>query len=324
MHHLLLLLLALLPAALLLYLILYMDRNEREPFGLVLKIMGAGALGAIVAAYIEEAMQGLPFTKAEGFWGAFLDSFLSVAPVEELCKLTPVLLFAWRNPNFNEENDGIVYAGASALGFASLENICYVLDGGLVEGVMRAVTSVPLHCFTGVVVGYYVGKAKFAPGRKLPLLLIGFGLAYFTHALYNTLCLSGSYLVLLILPMIGAVFWIGMAVLKTGRVLSLDRSHPDSAITSSQETAQVALSSAPQEAALPQKASTQIWKAVIGRLLLTGCLLFLVLLSIGIAAGEEADILPAIGGGIIIVFLPALAGIALEVSHRRSRLSGGK
>ena len=226
MHIFLQLVLALLPCALLMRLILFMDRNEREPLGLVMKILVMGAIAVIPAALIEQVVEVLPFMKAAGLKHAFFESFLCAAPIEELCKLMPVVLFAWNRPEFNEENDGIVYAGASALGFALLENIFFVLSKGLLVGLIRALSSIPLHCFTGVVMGYYAGKAKFATGRKLPLLLTGFGWVYFVHGLYDTLCLSGSSLVMLLLPMMVAVAWIGMAVLKKGRQLSLNRAMP--------------------------------------------------------------------------------------------------
>ena len=54
-----------------------------------------------------------------------------------------VLLFVWGNPNFNEENDGVVYVGASAIGFAVLENIAYVVQNGIGTGVLRAMAPLP-------------------------------------------------------------------------------------------------------------------------------------------------------------------------------------
>ena len=235
------LVLAVLPCALLMYLILYMDRNEREPMGLVIRIMAMGGIMVLPAALIESAVGGLPFMKAVGLKNAFYEAFLSAAPIEELCKLIPVLLFAWNRPEFNEENDGIVYAGASALGFALVENVFFVLGEGLGVGVLRAVSSIPLHCFAGIVMGYYIGKARFAPGNKLPLLLTGFAWAYFAHGLYDTLSLSGSYLVILLLPMIVVVFWVGFSVLKRGREVSLSRSVPGPAWESEVLTLKTAL-----------------------------------------------------------------------------------
>jgi RsiW-degrading membrane proteinase PrsW (M82 family) len=319
MHVFLQLVLALLPCALLMRLILFMDRNEREPLGLVMKILIMGAISVIPAALIEPVVEGLPFMKAAGLKHAFFESFLCAAPIEELCKLMPVVLFAWNRPEFNEENDGIVYAGASALGFALLENIFFVLSKGLLVGLMRALSSIPLHCFTGVVMGYYAGKAKFATDKKLPLLLTGFGWVYFVHGLYDTLCLSGSSLVVLLLPMMAAVAWIGMAVLKKGRQLSLDRAVPGPAAEGAISNVQGALPEQSRNIVFPKQVSSHIWKAVISRLLLGASFLFLLLACLGEVQNKNGNILQVLVGGIIIVCIPATVGSLLEISYRRGK-----
>ena len=128
MNTLLLLILAITPSFILLYFILFMDRHEKEPLGLVIKIMLLGAMSVAPAIVMEYIMGMLPIYSQGQFTRAVMISFVQVAWVEELCKLGVVLLFAWNNKNFNEENDGIVYVGSSAIGFAMLENIFYVLS----------------------------------------------------------------------------------------------------------------------------------------------------------------------------------------------------
>ena len=141
------------PALAFLVLILALDRREPEPLALVLKVIGLGAVSAIPAAIVEMVLEGLPLFSLTGIAGAAAVAFIQVAPVEEACKLAVVLLYAWRKPAFNEENDGIVYAGASAIGFALLENVIYVARLGLGTGAARAFSAIPLHVFTAVLVG---------------------------------------------------------------------------------------------------------------------------------------------------------------------------
>ena len=314
------LVLAVLPCALLMYLILYMDRHEREPMRLVIRIMAMGGIMVIPAAMIESAVGGLPFMKAVGLKNAFYEAFFSAAPIEELCKLIPVLLFAWNRPEFNEENDGIVYAGASALGFALVENVFFVLGEGLGVGVLRAVSSIPLHCFAGIVMGYYIGKARFASGNKLPLLLTGFGWAYFAHGLYDTLSLSGSYLVILLLPMIVVVFWVGFSVLKRGREVSLSHSAPGPALGSEVLTLKTSLPENTWDFPPTERVASHVWKAVVGRLLLIASLSFIGLVYLGAGVYEpDGEIVQALVGGIIIICIPATVGILLEISYRRGR-----
>ncbi len=93
---------------------------------------------------------------------------LVVPVVEELLKFSMVALFVYRDKEFNEPMDGIVYATATALGFATLENIVYVFDlqtisSLFITGSIRAILSVPGHALFAVFWGYGLGIAKFMP-----------------------------------------------------------------------------------------------------------------------------------------------------------------
>lgn len=314
---LLLTLLALLPAGLLLYLILWMDRNEREPMGLVLQTVLLGALGFLPAAWVETLGEAIPLPA----WGtialALWKSFVIIAPIEEICKMAPVFILVWRHPGFNEENDGIVYAGASALGFAAVENLFYVLSRGWGLGLVRAVTSLPLHSFTGVVMGYYLGRARFAGRGSGRLIFWGFFWAYLSHAAYDTLVLSQNLLMLLVMPMVVTIAIIGWSVLRKGRALSLAHNPLQSA-----PAAGSANSGPPGSESQPQR--LYIWKAVLGRTLLVFCLLFWLAMIFAMAKEKEAMVGQMIVGGMVLTFVPLMLGILLEISYRsrRRKLAG--
>ncbi|MCB1176303.1 MAG: PrsW family intramembrane metalloprotease, partial [Leptospiraceae bacterium] len=229
MEILLLLLISFLPGIVLLVYILYMDRNEREPIGLVLKTLGRGALSTIPAILIEMGMEYIHpiFTDSapKTLETAIVQSFIQIAPAEEFCKLMAMLLFIWKNPEFNEENDGIVYVSASALGFAIFENIFYVVSGGFGVGVLRSITAMPLHCFTGVIMGYFVGLAKFSSTQSeaKKKIIIGFTIAVIFHGVYDTFALSGTSLAALLIPTVILLWVTGIKFLKKGRELSLER-----------------------------------------------------------------------------------------------------
>jgi RsiW-degrading membrane proteinase PrsW (M82 family) len=332
MTFLLLILLALVPATLLMYLVLYMDRNEREPLGLVLKTMMLGGLGFIPAVLVELALGWVPWPQGGDIPAALWDSFIKIAPIEELAKMAPVFLLAWGHPQFNEENDGIVYAGASALGFAAVENLFYVLSRGFAVGAARAVTSLPLHCFAGVVMGYYIGRAKFAPSGRNKLVFLGFLLAYLAHAVYDFLVLSKSLLALILLPMVAVLVIIGLKVLRKGRAMSLARGRPkapgaeEASIT--EETSPTAATGAQEKPlSVPPvpKPASHVWKAALGRTLLGLSLLFWVLLTIGMVQQKDPmSIWKALAGGAIITFVPVLAGILLEISYQNGRRTAGR
>ena len=151
---------ALLPAIVLLVYVYRKDTVEREPLGLVLRLFLLGALAGPLAAIVE----GIAFDYFEahvqpGTLRLFLEYFVGVAAVEEGFKY--LFLNTVRNhPEFNYVYDGIVYGVAVSLGFAALENVLYVFDGGLEVALMRAIFSVPGHCAGGVVMGCLFGLAK--------------------------------------------------------------------------------------------------------------------------------------------------------------------
>ncbi len=323
-----LLILALFPGIVLLYIILFMDRNEKEPLGLVLTTMLLGALSIIPTAILEKSLGALPIYGSDKISNAIMISFIQVAWVEELAKLIAVLIAAWRNKNFNEENDGIVYMGASALGFAMLENVFYVLSSGLAVGIMRAITAMPLHCFTGVLMGYYLGRAKFAPtpGERKKLLLKGFFLAYFLHGLYDTFIFTQTPAALLILPMVIGVTVFGFKLMKKGRALSMARNAAAASMIPAQAPVPSPTpeedNSAHQELLLQIHPKKQLWKLIMGRTLLIISALFWVLLLLGISVEKQdvkSDALEVILGGIIMSFIPIVTGLILEISYRRKK-----
>ena len=321
MHAILVLAISVAPALLFMLLIIRMDRREPEPLGLVLRVMGLGACSAVVASIAEILLGLLPFFHGRGTAAGAISSFLQVAPVEEMCKLGVVLAFVWRNPNFNEENDGIVYVGASAIGFALLENILYVAENGIGTGVLRAISAMPLHVFTAVVLGLHVGRARFAADRGTRILLIarGLALAWIFHGLYDTFAISGSAVALLLLPLIGGLVTLGIIILKRGRRLSIARWGAAPEMNPPAPLAGLAAASPPMPAA-PIAQRAPVWMALISRILLGACVMFWILLAIGLAVGEPGTGLGiAALGGILITFIPACLGALLEIAYRKRR-----
>jgi RsiW-degrading membrane proteinase PrsW (M82 family) len=72
-----------------------------------------------------------------------------------------------------------------SIGFAALENVMYVTDGGIGVGLMRMFTAVPAHAANAVMMGYFAGLAKFNPKREKVLLITGILAATFFHGAYD-------------------------------------------------------------------------------------------------------------------------------------------
>ncbi|HEX2864043.1 MAG TPA: PrsW family intramembrane metalloprotease [Deinococcales bacterium] len=160
------------------WLISRLDGNP-EPRGLLLRIFGWGMLMLVPAALFERTLSAWP-----------LLTMLLVGPVEELAKFVAASSAA-RDREFDEPIDGLIYAAVAALGFATLENVLYVAQGGLSVLLVRGPVTTFSHVLFAVPWGYALSVKRFR-GRRGVLrkgLLVGATL----HSVFNLmLTLEGS------------------------------------------------------------------------------------------------------------------------------------
>jgi RsiW-degrading membrane proteinase PrsW (M82 family) len=183
-----LLILSVLPSAVILFYIYRRDKYEQEPLDLLLKAFGLGTLSIIcVLALFWIIGLFIPTEPNTGnhFADAFINAFFMAAVPEELFKFMMLYLLIWKNRNFNERFDGIIYSVFVSLGFATLENIMYVLQSGVGVAIVRAVTAVPAHALFGVAMGFYFSYAKFLPEYKNKYLGLCIGIPIVLHGIYD-------------------------------------------------------------------------------------------------------------------------------------------
>ena len=114
-----------------------------------------------------------------------------VGPVEEVSKFLAVRLVPYRSLYFDEPLDGLVYAAAASLGFASLENLFYVLSVGPWIMILRAPLSTLAHVIFGSFWGYALGRSPREPSRRSSWVLVtGIGAAAVVHGLFNMVLLT--------------------------------------------------------------------------------------------------------------------------------------
>jgi RsiW-degrading membrane proteinase PrsW (M82 family) len=199
---LLLLLIATAPGIFLLWYFYHRDRYEPEPKKKILKIFLLGALMVIPAFIIELVLEWTLAQVASGIVSIFIVTFIIVGPTEELLKFLVVKKWIYHSPEFDEVMDGIVYTVSASLGFATVENILYVLESGIEIGIARAFLSVPGHAFYGALMGYYIGLAKWNKARERRLMTHGIVLAILAHGLYNFLIFTKTVFALLVIVLI--------------------------------------------------------------------------------------------------------------------------
>lgn len=178
--------LALAPVCVIILYIYFKDKYEKEPRRLLLYNFLLGAIVSIIITsilyYVFDIV--LPLTNKTSILEQFIKAFFVVGLIEEFSKYVIIRYFAQPNKAFNERFDGIVYAVMVSMGFAATENIFYVIEGGYATALARAFTAVPAHATFGILMGYYMGKAKFSNNR-VGLNLFGLFLAILFHGAYD-------------------------------------------------------------------------------------------------------------------------------------------
>ncbi|MBP1841094.1 PrsW family intramembrane metalloprotease [Formosa algae] len=180
-----LLLLALAPIVVVIVYIYNKDIYEKEPKILLFYNFILGAFVSVIITTIISIIYNYILVLNDGsVLHQFIRAFLVVGLTEEFSKYVIVRYFAQPNKAFNEPFDGIMYAVMVSMGFAATENLFYVFQGGITSGITRAFTAVPAHAMFGILMGYFMGKAKFSK-HKIRYNLIGLCLAMCFHGSYD-------------------------------------------------------------------------------------------------------------------------------------------
>ena len=216
MHLFISLLMAIAPSLLLVWYYYKQDMEKPEPKHLVVKIFFLGILFTVPAIVLE-----ILFDEIFGFIMRgtliydFIKAFVVAAFIEESIKLFVVNRFAYNHIHFDEVMDGIVYTIVASLGFACMENVIYVVEGGFTIALVRAITAVPMHAVASGLMGYYIGKAKFSENDddKKYLTFKGLLFAVLIHGFYDFFLFAS--------PKIGFILALGVFPLIIFTFLSL-------------------------------------------------------------------------------------------------------
>jgi RsiW-degrading membrane proteinase PrsW (M82 family) len=169
-----------------LWFFLRLDKYRPEPKRLIAFTFLLGCLSTIPAGIINTffGVGGLLESDPELLTVAAA-MLLVTGPVEEICKFSVVLWVPYRSLYFDEPMDGLVYGATASLGFASLENLFYVLNYGPGTMILRAPISTLAHLVLGSIWGYALGQHHSSGGKKLWLVVISLTIAAAAHALFN-------------------------------------------------------------------------------------------------------------------------------------------
>lgn len=196
--------LAMAPVIALVMYIYHRDRHNREPLYLLIKLFLSGSLSAIPVYFIEKLLSY--FNIFHGFPSALYTAFIVAGAVEEYFKRLVVIKIAYNNKSYDEKLDGIVYCTFSALGFAAVENLIYVIgsiNNSFYIGITRGLFSVPSHMLFGITMGYYLSLAKYSKSEKSRVFYYrkSYLIPVLLHGIFDYILISHliNYLVIFIL-----------------------------------------------------------------------------------------------------------------------------
>ncbi len=189
---------AVLPVFILCFFI-YKKDPHKEPGKLLAKIFALGFVSALPVFFIEIFLGNIfPTEGVSNFILIFVNVFISVALVEEGFKWVITMFLGYRNKDFDEIYDIVVYAVFASLGFACIENILYVFTRGLGVAIFRAFLSIPGHMCFGVIMGYFLAQAKVGSINKntnifKKNILLSILLPTLVHTLYDALLFYSAF-----------------------------------------------------------------------------------------------------------------------------------
>ena len=168
------------------------DNDKREPLGLIILSFILGGLMVFIAIALEK--YSLNFIKNNNV------QILVWATIEELLKFLGVAVIIFGNSNVDEPIDYPMYFIATALGFAALENVLYLLNPfsvsgtivGMLTGNLRFLGSTLLHAISSAMIGSAIGLSFYLKQYRVIYIFIGLICAILLHSIFNFFIMKGS------------------------------------------------------------------------------------------------------------------------------------
>ncbi|RDI42969.1 glutamic-type intramembrane protease PrsW [Falsibacillus pallidus] len=194
------------------------DQYESEPVLMVFKAFLYGAVLTFPIMFVQYV-----FSVENVFHFNWSKAFLSAALMEEFFKWFILIFTIYQHGDFNEPYDGIVYGASVSLGFATVENILYLFANGVEHALGRAVLPVSSHALFGVIMGFYLGKAKFSSqDKKKKWIFLSFFVPFLLHGLYDFIILTERSWIYYMIPFMLFLWWLGLRKVRQAKELTIE------------------------------------------------------------------------------------------------------
>ncbi|ARD49434.1 protease PrsW [Sporosarcina sp. P37] len=206
--------------ALALFSYLYLRKQiAKEPSRTLFHAFIYGAIMTFPILFIQHV-----FEEEHVFHNEFIRNAIFSSSLEEFFKWIIIFILVYKTVEFEDAYDGILYGASVSLGFATVENILYLLTFGLDTAFIRALLPVSSHALFGVVMGYYFGKAKFSDvTEKTKWIAMAFFAPFLLHILYNSILFSYDYWLYLMIPFMLFLWWFGLTRVKYAHTFAVQQ-----------------------------------------------------------------------------------------------------
>ncbi|MFT7328423.1 MAG: RsiW-degrading membrane proteinase PrsW (M82 family) [Crocinitomicaceae bacterium] len=174
------------PTLLWLFFWLREDRFHPEPRGLLILTFFAGALAVFLVLPLEQLVK---------YFGAIgITKIIIFAAAEEIVKFGAVFMIAFNSSYLDEPIDYAIYLITGALGFATAENVLFLLEPSLQQnisfiietGTLRFLGASILHSILAALLGLIIGLVFYKKrSTKIMFGAIGLGIVIILHTFFN-------------------------------------------------------------------------------------------------------------------------------------------
>ena len=207
------------PCAFWLWLIYKGDKYQPEPKLQIVKAFLLGAAVAIPVSIIETILYpGSTNMKLSISTAAYI-AFGVAGVTEEVAKFLVLRTGVYNSRYFDEPSDGLIYSAAVALGFASLENVVYILSYGWQVILLRGMFSNLAHVVFSALWGYPLALSKLGIKSKTWVWL-GMAGAIAAHGLFDFLFLTQTVFTWLVIPFFLAMVVVFILMLRHSNRIS--------------------------------------------------------------------------------------------------------
>jgi protease PrsW len=191
------------------------DEYDSEPISFVFRAFVFGALLVFPIMFIQYVLDVENIIQSD-----LIHAFFSISLLEEFFKWFILIYTVYQHMDFDEPYDGIVYGAAVSLGFATAENILYLVANGLEYAIGRALLPVSSHALFGVIMGYYLGKGKFSNTAKRKWIIFSLMFPFLFHGIYDFILISFENWLMFMLPFMIFLWWLALKKVKNAHALN--------------------------------------------------------------------------------------------------------